>query len=105
MQKTTQDNINQQRKELEERKKIQEEFNNVQWGHKDADGNFIETDWSKLNGKDHIGTAKNLLNASDDGATGKMLEYLKYDDEKLSKIIQAAEKGDTNAQAQLTEMF
>jgi Holliday junction resolvasome RuvABC DNA-binding subunit len=107
MLQATRDQINAERKALEERKKIQEEFNKVKWQYTDADGNKVDVDWAKA-AEDGIqdgdvATARNLMNS--DGATQSALEALGYDDATLLKIIEAAEAGDENARAQIAEMF
>ena len=107
MLQATRDQINAERQALAERKKIQEDFNKVGWGHRDENNKWVEADWAELAedgiSDGDIGSARNLMNA--DGATQAALETLGYDDATLLKIIEAAEAGDENARAQIAEMF
>ena len=106
MLQATRDQINEERKALEERKKTQEGFDKANWGHKDENDQWVATNWKDKKGSD-TGTAQNLLDAT--GATEDMLELLGYSDEVLSDILNKATEGTaeevTAAQAQLEEMY
>jgi hypothetical protein len=56
MQAATRENIRQQRQELAERKAIQENLANANWGHTDENNSWVDVDWSNKSGKD-IATA------------------------------------------------
>ena len=97
------DSINEQRKELEYRKKIQEGMDNAGWSI-----NGEKVDWHE-SGKsfDYVNTAQNLMNAS--GDTQKVLEELEYTDDTIQEMIneynEAVESGDKDAIAKAEERF
>ena len=77
MKKATQENIQQQREELEERREIAEGVNEAGWGV-GSGASRVSLDWSKAGKQFSLdGTAENLMN-TDDEATSQMLEKLGY---------------------------
>ena len=106
MQQEIRNNIIEQRMALQERKAAQEGFDKANWGHKDANGDWIKTDWGNKSGSD-TGTAANLMNAS--GATEDMLELLGYTDEVIQDMITKATSGHADlvaeGEAALREMY
>ena len=106
MRQEMQENIRQQRRELEARKAAQTGFADAGWGHTDANGTRIEADWANKSGKD-IGTAQNLMNAG--GATEEALKMLGYTDEIIQNIITKATSGQADlvaeSEAELREMY
>ena len=106
MQQEVRNNIIEQRKALQERKAAQEGFDKANWGHEDADGNWIKADWGNKSGSD-TGTATNLMNAS--GATEDMLEELGYTDEVIQDMITKATSGQADliaeGEAAIREMY
>ena len=106
MRQEMQENIRQQRRELEARKTAQTGFANAGWGHTDANGTRIEADWTNKSGKD-VGTAQNLMNAG--GATEEALKMLGYTDEVIQNMITKATSGQADlvaeGEAELREMY
>ena len=106
MRQETQENIRQQRRELEARKAAQTGFADAGWGHTDANGTRIEADWTNKSGKD-VGTAQNLMNAG--GATEEALKMLGYTDEVIQNMITKATSGQADlvaeGEAELREMY
>ena len=100
MKKATQENIQQQRKELEERREIAEGVNEAGWGV-GSGASRVSLDWSKAGKQFSLdGTAKNLMN-TDDEATSQMLEKLGYTDDVIQDMLdeynEAVESGDEEA--------
>ena len=106
MRQEMQENIRQQRRELEARKAAQTGFADAGWGHTDANGTRIEADWTNKSGKD-VGTAQNLMNAG--GATEEALKMLGYTDEAIQNMITKATSGQADlvaeGEAELREMY
>ena len=106
MRQEMQENIRQQRRELEARKTAQTGFANAGWDHTDANGTRIEADWTNKSGKD-VGTAQNLMNAG--GATEEALKMLGYTDEVIQNMITKATSGQADlvaeGEAELREMY
>ena len=106
MRQEMQENIRQQRRELEARKAAQTGFADAGWGHTDANGTRIEADWTNKSGKD-VGTAQNLMNAG--GATEEALKMLGYTDEVIQNMITKATSGQADlvaeGEAELREMY
>ena len=106
MRQEMQENIRQQRRELEARKAAQTGFADAGWGHTDANGTRIEADWANKSGKD-VGTAQNLMNAG--GATEETLKMLGYTDEAIQNMITKATSGQADlvaeGEAELREMY
>ena len=68
MLQATRDQINEERKALEERKKTQEGFDKANWGHKDENDQWVATNWKDKKGSKSL---FNLLQL-------KYLNFLKY---------------------------
>ena len=106
MRQETQENIRQQRRELEARKAAQTGFADAGWGHTDANGTRIEADWTNKSGKD-VDTAQNLREAG--GATEEALKMLGYTDDVIQNMITKATSGQADlvaeGEAELREMY
>ena len=79
---------------------VKQGFLDVNWGYKDAYGEWQTTDWSTVTGS-HIGAARNLMNAG--GATEKYLKSQGYDDRIIEKFIRDYEGEDPSKQTAAKE--
>lgn len=103
MKQETRDSINEQRKELEYRKEIQEGMDNAGWNV-----NGEKVDWYKSGDQfSYAGSAQNLMNAG--GDTEKVLGELGYTDDVIQEMIddynKAVESGDEEAIKKAEERF
>ena len=111
MKRETRENIEIQKQDLENRKKLQEGMDKDAWVIKSSDGSEEEVDWYKAGEQwtDLKGGAENLKNMSENSSTGQVLNLLGYTDKAIQEMINeynaAVSSGDEEAIKASEERF